>query len=137
MTNKANPEPNYAVLRARFAAEAKLQADTILANLFPEATLQPEKVKLVQLAMWRTAVSIVGLIHIEVPASNCRVAVAEWRDLVIHANNELNEKAHQVEKAIAADYVGDDHCAGCGGTGIGLFPMEDGKPICRRCGMGE
>ncbi len=36
MANGIILEPNYAVLRARFAAEAKLQADTILSDLLPD-----------------------------------------------------------------------------------------------------
>jgi hypothetical protein len=130
--NKA--KPRYATLRSRFAAEAQLQADTILANLIPEGALRPDQLKRLQLAVWRTAQSILR------PINDCggeidrELTAAEWRDLLSHTTNDLIAKAHQVEKAIAAEYSGGDVCRTCLRGNVGLFPMEDGLPICVECG---
>jgi hypothetical protein len=130
--NKA--KPRYETLRSRFATEAQLQADCILANLFPEGALRPDQLKLLQLAVWRAATSIMS------PINDCggeidrELTAAQWRDLLNHINTELIAKAHQVEKAIAAEYSGGDVCRTCLRGGVGLFPMEDGLPICVDCG---
>jgi hypothetical protein len=42
MASESILEPNYAVLRARFAAEARLQVDTILTVLLPEGLIESE-----------------------------------------------------------------------------------------------
>jgi hypothetical protein len=134
MSNDNKAKPTFATLRSRFAAEAQLQADSILANLFPEGALRPDQLRLLQLAVWRTAQSILWPINDSVGEIDRELTAAQWRDLLSHISNDLIAKAHQVEKAIAAEYSGGDVCRTCLRGGVGLFPMEDGLPICVDCG---
>jgi hypothetical protein len=133
MSNQDKAKATYSTLRSRFATEAQAQADTILANLLPEGALRPEQMRLVRLAVRRTAQSILWPINDCEREIDRELTAAQWRDLLNHINTDLIAKAHQVEKAIAAEYVGDDVCHTCGGRGGGLFPMEDGLPMCAEC----
>lgn len=129
-TKRSNPAKDCAAIKAAFAAGAKLQVDTILTNLPPLNALQPAHMRLVQLAMWRTAVSMAQPI---VEAIDSNATIRECRDLAIHMNNVLIAAGYEIEKAIAAEYIGDECCRTCGGNGGGLFPAEEGLPMCAEC----
>ena len=103
MANEIKIEPNYAVLRARFAAEAKLQADTILADLLPEHLIEPEHITRVQLDVLGAFQSVLVPINICIQAADCNAAVLECRELVDAVSKTIIAKADEIERAIDCD----------------------------------
>ena len=100
MENEIILEPNYAVLRARFAGEAKLQADTILSDLLPEQLIESDHIKTVQLAVLRAMQSVLVPINICIQAIDNNQAVIECRDLVDAVSKTIIAKADEIEQAI-------------------------------------
>src|SRR5260370_41614590 len=82
MSNGIILEPNYAALRERFGREAKLQADTILADLLPEELIEIEHIKRIQSQVLRAIQVIIVPINICLQAIDCNSAVIECRELV-------------------------------------------------------
>ncbi len=105
MSNGIILEPNYAVLRERFGREAKLQADTILADLLPEELIEIEHIKRIQAQVLRAIQAIIVPINICLQATDCNAAVLESRELVDGVSKTIIAKADEIEKAIE---VGDD-----------------------------
>jgi len=129
MENEIILEPNYAVLRARFAGEAKLQADTILSDLLPEQLIESDHIKTVQLAVLRAMQSMLVPINICIHAIDNNQAVVECRDLMDAVSKTIIAKADEIEQAIASD----DLCRTCGRRGLEVHLAEDGKPMCVEC----
>ena len=96
-------EPNYAVLRERFGREAKLQADTILADLLPEELIQPEHIKRIQAHVLRAIQAIIVPINICIQATDSNSAVLECRELVNAVSRTIIAKADEIEKAIEVE----------------------------------
>src|SRR5258708_30481778 len=82
MSNGIILEPNYAALRERFGREAKLQADTILADLLPEELIEIEHIKRIQAQVLRAIQSIIVPINICLQATDCNAACRELVDAV-------------------------------------------------------
>jgi hypothetical protein len=101
MTHGIILEPNYAVLRSRFAAEAKLQADIILSDLLPEGLIEPEHIKTVQLAVLRAMQSVLVPINICIQAADCNAAVLDCRELLDSVSKTIIAKADGIERAIS------------------------------------
>src|SRR5450759_3988231 len=96
-------EPNYAALRARFGTEARLQADTILADLLPEELIESEHLKRVQAQVLRAIQAIIVPFNICLQATDCNAAVLECRELVDAVSKTIIAKADEIEKAIEAE----------------------------------
>ena len=103
MSNGIILEPNYAVLRERFGREAKLQADTILADLLPEELIEIEHVKRIQAQVLRAIQAIIVPINICLQATDCNAAVLECRELVDAVSKTIIAKAEEVERAIEVE----------------------------------
>src|SRR5260370_40203302 len=105
MSNGIILEPNYAVLRERFGREAKLQADTILADLLPEELIEIEHIKRIQAQVLRAIQAIIVPINICLQATDCNAAVLESPELVDGVSKTIIATADEIEKAIEG---GDD-----------------------------
>ena len=58
MTNEIKLEPDFAAIRAHFAAEARLGADTILDGLLPETIVPFDSITKVQVDVLRAFQSV-------------------------------------------------------------------------------
>ena len=109
MPDEIKLEPHYAALRARFAAEAKLQADGDLDELLPLVLMEPFDRQIVQLAVFRAMKSVLVPINICLQAIDCNAAVNEVRELVDEVTKSVIAKTEEIEEAIhAEDYRDDD-----------------------------
>src|SRR5260370_22072862 len=96
-------EPNYAVLRERFGREAKLQADTILADLLPEELIEIEHIKRIQAQVLRAIQAIIVPINICLQATDCNSAVLECRELVDAVSKTIIARADEIERTIEVE----------------------------------
>src|SRR5260370_30381812 len=103
MSNGITLEPNYAALRERFGREAKLQADTILADLLPEEFIEIEHIKRIQAQVLRAIQAIIVPINICIQATDCNAAVLECRELVDAVSKTIIVKADEIERAIEVE----------------------------------
>ena len=103
MPNEIKLEPNYAALRARFALEARQQADGDLAELMPEYFMDPFQKQVLQLAVFRAMESVLVPINICIQSIHCNAAVIEVRDPVDEITKSVTAKADEIDQAMAAE----------------------------------
>ena len=99
-STEINLTPNYSVLIKRFADEARLKADTILADL-PEP--DSDNIKRFQAATLRALQGILALLNICAQAIDSAEAVKQLRDLLDVVTTSVRAKADEIEAQLSRE----------------------------------
>lgn len=100
-----NLEADFDQIRDVFTRQARLQVDTILADLLPEEIIEPEYIKPIQAAVLRT---FQGLLHSLNVVAQCAMKnddVMALRSLLSYSATGVECKAATIERELAAAEV--------------------------------